>query len=188
MTVLLYILQISECRPIFFQEYRKNQQKLRGKRLKKSAAEQRLGDLQDRFKRRVQSRQNSHDNGLTPWHAKQTKWIKTDMLHTQVKANIRRHRLTSKLLKGNQEINDILEHRANELEEKSKEIQEQKNQIKSQGHKDFSNDKIYRKNFKAQRKAYDTFDKKTNKCMDIIRKNEKDIAHLEQNQNRCSIL
>jgi signal transduction histidine kinase len=187
-SIILFILQDSVgCSPMYFRAYREKQQKLREKRLKKSAAEKRLKELEDRYRLRIQSRRNADDNRMTPFHTTRTKWIKTDMLHTRVEANMRRHRLASNLLsKEVPEIGDVLNHRANQLQAKSKEINEQKNEVKSQGFNNFDDNKIFFKSFDKEMKVHDKFYKKTEKCRRIIDKNEKYID--THSQNSCSIM
>lgn len=172
---------------MYFRAYREKQQKLREKRLKKSAAEKRSKELEDRYRLRIQSKRNADDNRMTPFHTTRTKWIKTDMLQTRVEANTRRHRLASNLLsKEVPELGDILDHRANQLQAKSKEINEQKKEVKRQGFNNFDDYKVFYKNLHKEIKVRDKLNEKTEKCRRIIDKNEKYID--THSQNSCSIM
>ncbi|PWN35359.1 uncharacterized protein FA14DRAFT_178729 [Meira miltonrushii] len=155
---------IVECRPGYFQEYRKKQQKIRAARLKKSAAEIRLEDLRNRYHERSSSQRKADENDVSLYHSNRSKWIEKDMLQNKVEGNIRRHRLASMILdKKKPELRDVLRHRANELQKESEKLQKKKDKIKRKGFTDFARDDVRQNNFQEDNAVYDKFaDKATN--------------------------
>lgn len=179
-----YVIQLCTSKPALFEGYRKKQQKIRETRLKKSIAETRLIDLSNKHHRRIEAKKNAINHLITTFHTTRSEWIKKDMQYTEIEENMRRHKLIAKILKYNPEINDIFHSQANNLKKQSKEIRKQRDEIKGKGQNNYSNFKAYRKNHKEDEKAYQTYERKSEKCIEKISKYNK-IIH---RNNRCNIL
>lgn len=180
--VLFSILQdLADCR-------HKKQQKIREKRLKQSAAEVRLEDLNKKYSRQSRSQWNADKNDVSLYHPNRSKWIKKDILHTKVKGNLMRHRLAGNILgKGMPEMRDIFDNQANILQNHSNDLQLQKLNLKLQSHNDYTNDELFHKNFDKDQDIYEKYMKKATKCITAKNKYDKQISDI-QDQNRCSIL
>lgn len=188
--VLLSVITPSvECKPMFFQGYHKKQQKLREARLKKSAAEVRLEELNKKYNRRIKSQMNALESNVNLFHTSRSDWIKKDMWHNKINGTMRRQRLSAKLLqKENPELSNIFDHQADYLQEQSKNLHVKKDEINKNGFTDYTHEKTRDFNFNEDQKVYDKYMKKATKCIDVIQKHKKFIDTETQNQNNCSIM
>lgn len=181
--ILLSILQNTQSSPAFFQQYRKKQQKNREKRLKQSAAEKRLEDLTKQYNRILKSIHNANNDGIYIDHSNRSDWIKKDMIQNKINANIRKHRLAAKVLKGNIEIKDALGHRANHLQKESNDLQKQKEELKQKG---FIDKEMIDLNEFNKVHASERFDIKADKCRKVIQKNARYLS--THDKGLCNIL
>lgn len=174
-----------DCRPVFFQKYRKEQQEIRQRRLENKAAGVRLSDLRRKYRSRVRSESKASKEGIKMDHPNRSKWIKKDKEYEKIEANIRRHSLSAKLLKGNPEISHALLQRAKDLQAPSLELQKEKDKLKKEGIEDSIS---YTLNSDEDRKKYRKFKRKANECHEIIYRNTVYLSEIEKGQNRCTIL
>lgn len=156
LSIIIYTLQPCECIPTFFQEYRKKRQKIREKRLKLSAAEIRLKDLNEKYHRRDRSEQFAEDIGVEYTHSNRSKWIKNDIKHVELNANVNRHLLAAKHV-GVPEIRHALVHRAKGLQKKSFKLFKKKNELRRTG---FNSDEMFDRNLEEDNRKYASFNDK----------------------------
>lgn len=125
---LLSALQSFKCRPVSFSQ--KHKEKV-ARRVHLKAAQNRLKDIQWRHARRIRSKRRADEEGITRSNSIRAQWVKVDMAHEKVNANIRRHRLAGMIFgKKDPEINDSLNHRASQLEDHAKKSTKRKINLK----------------------------------------------------------